>query len=81
MAKDWHKKHISTKWGIAILGFLLLAGILLVTVLQQSQIFQSDAMRRSEGGGCYRTVQMKYVKNGRNEVKYVRLPCLTTPKR
>jgi len=53
----WHKKHISTKWGIAIIGFLLVAVALLIPALKNSQLFQSNALTNSyscnnSGGSC-----------------------------
>lgn len=39
----WHQKHIPTKWGVAVLSFLLLATILLIPVLGQQQNGLSEA--------------------------------------
>ena len=52
MAKSWHKKHISTKWGIAIIGFLLLSVILTVFVLSKSQDLRSNAMVKKTDISC-----------------------------
>lgn len=49
MAKSWHQKHISTKWGIAIIIFLLVSLGLLVSILNQSQ----DARSRATGNDNY----------------------------
>lgn len=43
MAKAWHKKHIPTQWGVAILGFLVVSTALLIPYLNQVQSLRSDA--------------------------------------
>jgi hypothetical protein len=49
MAKGWHNTHISTKWGVVIIGFLLISVIILIPVLGQSQDPRSHAsVLRSE---------------------------------
>jgi len=40
---QWHKKHIATRWGLAILSFLLLVTIILIPVLKQQQDSLIDA--------------------------------------
>ncbi len=66
MVKSWHNRHISTKWGIAIIGFMLLSIVLLIPILGQNQDPRSNAMMKSEsnsvsqscssiGGVCGRT--------------------------
>src|SRR4051812_22311408 len=47
MAKGLHNKHISTQWGVAILGFFIIATALLIPVLSQNQSLQSHAMMAS----------------------------------
>ncbi len=39
----WHKKHIPTKWGVAVLSLLLLATVILIPTLTQRQVSESDA--------------------------------------
>jgi hypothetical protein len=53
MARTWHNKHISTSWGIAILGFLVISLALLIPVLNQYQDIRSNAMYMSGGTGKY----------------------------
>lgn len=43
LTKGWHNKHISTKWGVSILGLLVFSLLLLIPVLQKSQNIQSEA--------------------------------------
>lgn len=43
MTKNWHKNHISTKWGIGILGILLLGLIIFLTQINQTQNLFSRA--------------------------------------
>ena len=50
MASNWHNKHISTKWGIALFGWLLVSIALLIPLLGQEQDNRSNAMYRNEGG-------------------------------
>jgi len=57
MAKKWYKKRISTKWRIAIIGFLLLSVALLIPVVKNSQNINSDAATNiyscnNTGGSC-----------------------------
>ena len=48
--KNLHNKHIPTSWGLAIVGFLLVSVVLLIPLLQKTQIFQSNAMREPDRG-------------------------------
>jgi len=75
----WHKKHISTKWGIAIIGFLLVSIALLIPVIKNSQSTQSDALAISScvksGGSCMlrnicRGEKPYYKEEGINGCKY-----------
>jgi hypothetical protein len=51
MAKGLHNKHISTGWGIAIIGFFIVVLALLIPVLNQQQIGQSHAMYQASESG------------------------------
>ncbi len=54
---NWHKTHIPTQWGIAIIGWLLVSVILLIPVLGQNQDVRSHASTPSPavgvGAKCY----------------------------
>ncbi len=39
----WHNKHVPTRWGVAVLGFLILATIILIPALGEQQVSMSDA--------------------------------------
>ena len=43
---DWHNKHIGTQWGVAILGFFVIATGLLVAYANQPQVLSSHAMAK-----------------------------------
>ena len=74
MAKGLHNKHISTQWGVAILGFFVIVIALLIPVLNQSQTSQSHAMYQpGQGGhgkvtcsssGCYCNLARNFVCGG-----------------
>ena len=65
--RSWHKKHISTKWGVIVLGLLLVSGILLVTTLQNTQVLTSHAYTET-GTGNSEPCSVK--------TKFFTLPCL-----
>ena len=50
--KTWHKKHIPTRWGIAVLSFLLLATVILIPVLSQQQVSESNAASVATSKQC-----------------------------
>jgi hypothetical protein len=65
----WHKKQISTGWGVAILGFLIIVTIILIAILGQSQTLFSNAATTGVGASCTISDGAKGICENKNKTK------------